>query len=754
MTKYKFLYSSKTSKGDASSLIARKILFYILLFSSFVTLLVTSFQLYSDYQQQTGLVDQKMVELEHSYHESLANAIWFFNVRQIDSILAGITKFEDIHYVSIKLESGQEYHSGERRKNESLRHYETNIYRTISDQETQVGRLKFESNLEGVVQRLGDKFWLILVSQALKTFFVSIFILFIIHYLVTRHLSSISDFAAGLDISEKNIFLSLNRKGNTQPDELDKIVQAMNKMKRNLIEDASEREKSAYEVKKLLQSIEQSSASISILSAEGSIEYVNPRFELSTGFKKDEVQGIKSDSLSFGESTPETYQNIWRTISSGKKWRGEHHGKRKNGSLFWEIVLVSSITGEDQNITNYIVFKDDITELRKAEESLRRSHKMEAIGHLTGGIAHDFNNIIGIIIGNMELLQLKYPDDSNLQRRVDQALKASNRASELTARLLQFSRKEAKSVSQIVINDSISNIEDLISRSLTASISVRTALCKNLWQAEIDQGDLEDAILNLSLNARDSMPDGGTLTIKTENKKIDDIYLESHPECKAGEFVMLSVSDTGTGMSDKVKEQALHPFFTTKDQGKGTGLGLSMVYAFVQRSKGYLDIFSEIGQGTSVQILLPRVQTASIIPHKPEQNETITLSEKGTILVVDDEAGLCELACINLEHLGYNTLSATDAKQAMAILRSEKKVDLLFSDIIMPGGTDGYQLAAAAKQIIPELKIILTSGFSKIQSEAVGECGLVSPLADNLLQKPYTQKELTAAIRLAMNVTA
>jgi len=752
MTNHNFFSSSKKIFADGEALIARKILLYILLFSSFATLLVTSFQLYSDYQEQAGLVDQKMVELEHSYHKSLANAIWFFNVRQVESILAGITKFEDIHYVSVKLESGNEYHSGERRQNVSLRHYKVNILRRTESQDIQIGYLSIESNLEGVVQRLGEKFWVILISQALKTFFVSIFILFIIHYLVTRHLSSISAFASELDINEEDKFLILNRKKGTRIDELDQITQAMNQMKRNLIEEANERDQTEREVKKLSQSVEQSSASIVILSVEGNIEYVNPKFEHSTGFKKDEVLGIKSDSLSFGENTQETYQEIWRAISSGEKWRGELRTKRKDGSLLWEAVSASSIIGADQNITNFLVFKDDISELRKAEDKLRRAQKMEAIGQLTGGIAHDFNNILGIIIGNLELLKINYSGDTNIQRRVGNALKASNRAAELTKRLLQFARKETGSVSQILINDFICDIEDLISKSLTASISVRTNLCEELWQVEINPGDLEDAILNLSLNARDSMPDGGTLTIKTENKVINDDYVKSHSECKTGEFVMFSVCDTGTGMSDEVIDQALHPFFTTKEQGKGTGLGLSMVYAFVQRSNGYINISSKLGQGTSVQILLPRVQRRSSTPHESEEYKANSQTGKGTILVVDDEYDLCELACINLENIGYNTLSATDAKQAMDILRSDKKVDLLFSDIIMPGGADGYQLAAEAKNSIPSLKILLTSGFSKEPKlDWFGNSGLVKPLAGSILKKPYTQQELVTAILLAMD---
>jgi len=673
MTEHSSPHSAKKTLVGGQNLIARKVLFYILLFSSFVTLLVTSYQLYSDYQEQAGLIEQKMVELEHSYHGSLANAVWFFNVRQIESILAGIIKFEDVHYVTVQLESGAEYSSGIRRENVNLLHYEVDILRNEKKKVIKVGHLRIESNLDGVVQRLSNKFWLILISQAIKTFCVSAFILFIIHYLLTRHLSSISAFASELDIREKNKFLDLNRAESSRFDELDQITQSMNQMKQKLIDDAGKRELAECEVKKLSQAVEQSSASIMILSAEGNIEYVNRKFEHSTGYEKEEVLGIKSDLISFGDDTPEAHQEIWRTISSGKKWRGEQRSTRNNGSLLWETVAISSITGKDRCITNFLVVKDDISELRNAEEELRRAQKMEAIGHLTGGIAHDFNNIIGIIMGNLQLLQSSCSNDTNIQKRVNSALKASHRAAELTARLLQFARKDAGNVSLISLNDFIGNIEDLISKSLTASISVRTNLKEDLWQVEINSGDLEDAILNLSLNARDAMQDSGVLTIKTENKIIDDTYIKSHPECRKGEFVMLSICDTGTGMSDQVKEQALHPFFTTKEQGKGTGLGLSMVYAFIKRSNGHINIASEFGKGTSVQVLLPRAQVESTQPKKTEQNKINSPCGNGTVLVVDDEEALCELACVHLESMGFNTLSASNAKQAIEIMGSEKK---------------------------------------------------------------------------------
>lgn len=569
-----------------------------------------------------------MLHIERSYRDSLANAMWFFNNGQIKNILNGIMQFEDIHYVSAEIKNGDFFQLGKPVQDENSRRYEVDIRLSMPDKEMTVGYLSIESNLDGVVQRLSKKFWLILVSQALKTFFVSFFVLFIIYYLVTRHLGVIAAFAASLDIKQKNNFLKLDRSTHPQPDELDQITQAMNQMKQNLIDEAAARE--------------------------------------------------------------------------------------------------------------------------QAEQRLRHAHKMEAIGQLTGGIAHDFNNILGIVMGNLELLQSRLEDNIPAQERIKKALTASRRAADLTAKLLHFARKEALKVSQVSVNDFIDNLEELISKSLTASIKVESHLSEDLWQVAVNPGELEDTLLNLSLNARDAMPEGGTLTIKTQNKVLDQTFTKAHPDCEEGEFVTLSISDTGTGMSDEVLENALEPFFTTKEQGKGTGLGLSMVYGFVLRSGGSIVIDSTLGQGTTFHIFLPRTHESSIFIDQPESQVTMRSTGSETILVVDDEEALREVACTYLKELGYNVLSAANAQQALDTLHNGVQIDLLLSDIIMPGKMDGYQLATTARQYSRALKIILTSGYNKQSTfDGTEDTFFIEQLSENILSKPYSQSELAAAVRNA-----
>ncbi|MEH6402930.1 MAG: PAS-domain containing protein [Sneathiella sp.] len=394
----------------------------------------------------------------------------------------------------------------------------------------------------------------------------------------------------------------------------------------------------------------------------------------------------------------------------------------------------------------------DITERIQLEEQLRRTQKMEAIGQLTGGIAHDFNNILGIIQGNMELAEEALPQNAIAHKRLTKALLGVDRAADITKKLLSFSRKDAGQTQSIIVNKYIENLEDILAKSLTASIRIETYLADNLWAVAADQGDFEDAILNLSLNARDAMPGGGILMIETENKTLNQDYVQRNPEGTAGDFVMISVSDTGNGMTEEIRSKVFEPFFTTKAQGKGTGLGLSMVYGFVQRSGGHLKIYSEIGKGSVFRIYLPRINsdTEQIEPISPLQEQLPRGGE--TILIVDDEDALRDIAASHLQRLGYTILTAENGQNALQVIKADKTIDLLFSDIVMPGNLDGYQLAAAAYKENPTLNILLASGFTKIQKEFSSEDNnfASSPLTP-ILSKPYNRSELAFAVRKALD---
>lgn len=389
----------------------------------------------------------------------------------------------------------------------------------------------------------------------------------------------------------------------------------------------------------------------------------------------------------------------------------------------------------------------DITEQKKVEEALRRTQKMDAIGQLTGGIAHDFNNILSIILGNLSFLQRLVADDEKALKRVETVNKAALRATDLTKQLLGFSRKQAQNSISTNINPVIQGMDSLIVRSITPEVEVDHHLADNLWLTDIDPGDFEDALLNLVLNARDAMPGSGRLTIETSNTTLDSAYAEVNPGVAPGEYVQLVVSDTGCGIPAETLDRIFEPFFTTKPEGKGTGLGMSMVFGFAQRSGGHVKAYSEHGIGTTIRLYLPRytgVAEESVL----HDDEGIRLPQgRETVLVVDDEEDLLELAQHYLEELGYTAVTAMSGQQALERLTNNSSIDLLFSDVVMPGGMNGYELAEQARIMCPQIKVLLTSGFT---NKAVARNGQARFTA-NLLSKPYNQADMARRVRLVLD---
>ncbi|MEP3247136.1 MAG: ATP-binding protein [Sneathiella sp.] len=394
-----------------------------------------------------------------------------------------------------------------------------------------------------------------------------------------------------------------------------------------------------------------------------------------------------------------------------------------------------------------VSIQSDITNERKMEEALRRSQKMEAIGQLTGGIAHDFNNILNVILGNLELVEDLATDKPEIGRLTDAALKSVNRGSDLTKKLLSFARTGATTKKRVAVNGLIKNMQALIARSLTASIEVNFQPKEDLWEALIDPGDLEDALLNISLNARDAMPNGGLLTIRTGHYHQSEAHTEKERPPLPGDYIEISVSDTGIGMTTPVREKAFEPFFTTKEQGKGTGLGLSMIYGFAQRSNGHVTIQSEPGSGATVTLYLPRAGGGTETPRNAH-TKAVLADGAEKILIVDDEGPLVDVAASILQKLGYRVLTATNANEALQQLEEHPDTDLLFTDVIMPGSLDGFQLAFQARQKHPDLKVLMASGYTRSKEQLENTSSeIVREPAGRLLQKPYTRSVLTEAVR-------
>src|SRR5512132_2662151 len=451
--------------------------------------------------------------------------------------------------------------------------------------------------------------------------------------------------------------------------------------------------------------------SVVITDRDGNIEYVNPECIKVSGYALKETIGQNPRILKSGHTPPEQYAELWNTISSGGVWRGELLNKRKNGELFWELASVAPVK-DGETITNFVAVKEDITERKQTEEQLRQAQKMQAVGQLTGGIAHDFNNLLAIITGNLQLLGERVGGDVRTREYFDDALWSAKRGGELTHRLLVFSRRQPLKPDVIDLNDVVRGMTELLRRTLGASIRIEEALAPNLWKAFADRGELENALVNLAVNARAAMRSAGTLTLETRNAVLDEDYAEQYEEVTPGEYVLLAVADTGTGMSPEIMQRAFEPFFTTKEVGQGSGLGLSMVYGFVKQTGGHISIYSRVGKGTSVKLYLPR--TASSPVAREEGSPDVFPENLGNkvVLVVEDEAKLRKVAVKMLDRLGLQSLQAETAKDALELF-ADTHVDVLFTDIELPGGMNGTELVEAAQKLDPEIKVLFTTGYAR-----------------------------------------
>ena len=388
-------------------------------------------------------------------------------------------------------------------------------------------------------------------------------------------------------------------------------------------------------------------------------------------------------------------------------------------------------------------YSEDITERKAIEQQLRQAVKMEAVGQLTGGVAHDFNNLLGIIIGNLDIAAELAASNPALREIIQEALNGALRGAELTRRLLAFSRKQPLQPAVIDLNQGLPQIAGMLRRTLGELVTVELHPEPGLWPVKVDPAQLDEAILNLTINARDAMPKGGMLSIETHNLRLDHDYAYGNPDVTVGDYVQLSVSDTGSGMPPEVIERCFEPFFTTKGIEKGTGLGLSMVYGFVKQSGGHIKVYSELGHGTTVKIYLPRSNGGTIERARQDHAGDAPVLGSELVLMVEDNKDLRTVTLKQLTDLGYRTLEAENAKAALKILAKHPEIDLLFTDIVMPGGMTGTELAREARRLYPRLKILLTSGYT---ARAMAN-GFHDIEGLELLNKPFRKRDLAQRLR-------
>jgi PAS domain S-box-containing protein len=501
----------------------------------------------------------------------------------------------------------------------------------------------------------------------------------------------------------------------------------------------AEEKRQREELLRLSTAIEQSPETIVITDPDGTIRYVNPAFEKVSGYRRDEVLGKNPRLLQSGRQDSAFYSSFWKTISSGQIWSGRIVNKRKSGELYTEEATVSPVRDSSGIISGYVAVKRDITEELAREEQFRQSQKMEAVGQLAGGIAHDFNNILQAILGFSEILLMRLDEQSPNHRHATEIQKAAKRAAEMTRQLLAFSRKQPIERNRLNLNQVVRDTEGLLHVLLREKMKCVFELPDNLHEVYADHGQLTQVIMNLAVNARDAMPQGGRLTIATGNVTFEE-RATLQPGAKPGSFVRLSVTDTGCGMSREIKDHLFEPFFTTKGVGKGTGLGLAGVYGIVKQNKGWINVYSEEGHGTTFHIYLPACEPVE--PGVPSE-----APHHGHVLVVEDDKETLELMTELLTSAGHTVTAVASAEEALELFdRAEPPFDLLLSDLLLPG-RPGIELADVLRTIRPDLPVLLCSGYQdrRTRWENLESKGYA------FLQKPFSVAGLLSAVHDVLN---
>lgn len=513
-----------------------------------------------------------------------------------------------------------------------------------------------------------------------------------------------------------------------------------------IAEDVTERKRGEEQLRRLAAAVEQTADSIMITDTDGTIEYVNPAFERTTGYSEEEAIGKNPRLLKSGKVDKAVYESLWATITSGEVWVGNLINRKRDGTLFEERVTISPVRDNSGSIVNYIAVKQDITHQTQLEAQFRQAQKMESVGRSAGGVAHDFNNLLTAITGYSDLALRRLNQSDPLRKNLEEIRKAADRASGLTRQLLAFSRKQVMEKRVLDLNAILSDMNKMLPRLIGEDIKIDLSLDKELGKIKADPGQIEQVIVNLVVNARDAMPDGGVLTIKTSNTTMDGELVRSYESVQAGPHVLLSISDTGCGMDEETQQHIFEPFFTTKSMGKGTGLGLSTVFGIVKQSGGSIWVESKVGKGTTFKVYLPLVdgQADSL-----EALHGVKAVARGTetILLVEDDDLVRGMARATLEMCGYEVLDASNAGEALLISKERNcRIDLLLTDVVMPR-MSGQTLVKEIYKVCPNIKVLYMSGYT---DDVVAPRGINQEKAD-FIHKPFTPEALATRIRRALD---
>jgi len=510
-----------------------------------------------------------------------------------------------------------------------------------------------------------------------------------------------------------------------------------------------QQQKSEETLRKLWHAVEQSADTVIIMDRTGVMEYVNPAFEALTGYSRQEMIGQTLAILKPEQAADELYEQMWKTVLSGNVFRGIVTNRKKNGETFIIEKALTPLRDGSGLITHFISTDRDITERRKLESDLQQAQKMDAIGKLAGGVAHDFNNLLLVISAYAELMLDSLGDGDPLRRNVGEIMNASRRAADLTRQLLAFGRKQMQLLQVLDLNAVIGEIAGMLPRLIGEDIELVFVPGHDLGKVKADPGQIEQMIMNLAANARDAMPDGGTLMIETATMRVDESYVQRHSIVPPGDYVLLTVTDSGEGIAAEHLPHIFEPFYTTKEAGKGTGLGLATVYGIVKQNGGFVWAYSELGLGTTFKVYLPQVQSLSseVRATKPAEH-----SPRGceTLLLVEDEASVRQASRQFLTRSGYNVLEATDGEDALRVSREHQgPIHVMITDVVMPR-MGGPRLAERLAEERPDMKVLFVSGYAE---NTVLQHGKIDVTA-HFLDKPFSSKALARKVREVLKASA
>ncbi len=762
--------------------IATRLLLNIFLFSSVVTLIITAVQLNIEYQRDIEGIEDQFTRIEEIFQKPLTRALWFFNENSLKLQLEGISNLRDIEYLELIGENDVFIAVGKKISKKNVINELPLIHKgNISERE--IGRLNIVASLSSVYSRLYKRMITILISQGIKTFLVSTFIFFIVHYLVIKHLIFLNTYLRNLKAGKPTPILRLRRNQSPSDDELDQMVFSINDMAerqhktfeeieqivkdrttildstnnqlKHEISDRRLAEEARWESETRFKTMfEQAPLGVALIdSFTGQIYEVNPRFAEIAGRTIDKMSTIDWMSITHPDDVQEDLDNM-AALNAGKI-TGFTMNKRylhPDGSYVWIMMTIAPLKETEQNHKQHLCMIDDITQQIHAEEEktiledrLRQSQKMQAVGTLAGGIAHEFNNLLGVIMGCADMARDETPKDSFAKVQLDKVMKASYRVKDLVKQILTFSRQSQQQRISANLCPLVKESVKLIQSSIPSSVETQINIVSAHGNTLVDPTEIQQIVMNFCSNAVWAMKEQGILTIN-----LSEVNLTNHDKLipkglSAGSYLKLSFRDTGCGMDQKTVSQIFDPFFTTKEVGQGTGMGLAIVYGIITSYGGTITVESEVGTGTTFHLYFPVTDTPATEEHMEEEGKDPGGTER--ILFVDDQEMYAEMGEDMISRLGYDVDLKIDSTEALGVFKAgPEKYDLVITDQIMPD-LSGEELVKEIRSIRPEIPIILCTGYSTQMDEKKAESLGINAFA----YKPIVKKDIAMLIRKVLD---